>query len=240
MSQLASSTRQLGLLALVLVCVSLASSGCLRSTTFNCDDNSDCGGGGTCEVAEGGYCSFSDPSCTVSMRRFGDHSGAKSNQCVGETGGVDGGIDSPMGDGGIDAPPTGCKGNYMALANSGPRGHKYRLLPNNGTWVQQRDACAADQAFLAFPDGAALADAQAELAALTTLAGNGVWIGVTDQLAEGTYRTSLNMPASAITLMLLVGSGGNSNGQDCLAGTGMTLTDEDCNGDRKAVCECVP
>ncbi len=237
MSQLASSTRQLGLLAVVFG--SLASTSCLRSTTFNCDDNSDCGGGGTCEVAEGGYCSFSDPSCTVSMRRFGDHSGAKSNQCVGETGGVDGGIDSPMGDGGIDAPPMGCKANYMALANSGPRGHRYRLLPGLGTWVQQRDACAADQAFLAFPDGAALADAQAELGALTTLAGDGVWIGITDQVTETTYRTSLNMPASAISLMLLTAAGGGS--EDCLVGAGMTMTDEKCDTPpRNAVCECVP
>ncbi|MBA3821768.1 MAG: C-type lectin domain-containing protein [Deltaproteobacteria bacterium] len=224
-------------LALTAV-LALACAGCLRTTTFRCDDNADCNGG-QCETTEGGFCSFADSSCTASGRRFGDHSGPSSNQCVGETAMIDGGPPGP--DSASDAaPPTGCKATYMALPSSGPRGHRYLLQNANLTWVQHRDACAADGAFLAFPDGATLADAQAELAALMTLAGVNSWVGIADQITEGAYRTSLNQPVSAVTMMLIVTGGGNPNGQDCLVGTGTTITDESCNDMRKAVCECVP
>lgn len=227
------------LAALSLALAAAGGAGCLRSTTFHCDDNTDCNGG-QCETTEGNYCSFADSSCSVSGRRFGDHSGPASNQCVGETTTTDGGIDTPDGTPIDGAPPMGCKPTYMALPDSGPRGHRYLLLPTNLSWVQQRDACALDNAWLAFPDGATLADAQAELAALRTLAADGAWIGVNDQLTEGSYRTSLNAPVSAITAMLILTGGGNPNGQDCLTIAGATLTDESCNDTRKAVCECVP
>ncbi|MDQ3367730.1 MAG: C-type lectin domain-containing protein [Myxococcota bacterium] len=218
--------------------LALACAGCLRTTTFRCDDNADCNGG-QCETTEGGFCSFADSSCSTSGRRFGDHAGPSSNQCVGETAMVDGGPPGP--DSATDAaPPMGCKAAYMTLPNSGPRGHRYLLQNTNLTWVQHRDACAADGAFLAFPDGAALADARAELAALLTLAGDNVWVGVTDQVAEGVYRTSLNQPVSAITTMLIMIGNGNPNGRDCFVGTGTTITDVSCTDTRKAVCECVP
>jgi len=227
---------------MIVAVISLAlvgATGCLRSTTFQCDTSADCNGG-TCELAEGGYCSFADSSCTTSGRRFGEHSGPYANQCVGET--TPPTDSGPTTDAPPDAmnPPMGCKANYMALPNSGPRGHRYLLLNQTMSWSQQRDLCAADGAFLAFPDGANITDARAELAALRTLAADGAWIGVTDQLMENVFRTSLNQPVSAITQMLIATGGGNPNGQDCLVIANTVLTDEACADPRKAVCECVP
>jgi hypothetical protein len=211
----------------------LALAGCLRATTFTCETNTECGTGGQCELAAGGYCSFADSSCTASGRRFGDSSGPSSGKCVGETGGPD----APP----IDAPPTpmGCPANYMTLPNSGPRGHRYLLVNATATWTQQRDACAGMMTFLAFPDGATPADAQAELDAITTLAGNNAWVGINDLITEGVYKTSLNQTVSVNT-RALIDIVGNPQNADCLTTNGATMTDDDCTTPHTAVCECVP
>jgi hypothetical protein len=225
-------------LAPALAALALGSSGCLRSTTFKCDTNTDCGAGGQCEVAAGGFCSFADSSCTASGRRFGDSSGASSGKCVGEVGDDAGvGAEKP-----IDAPeiPSGCPGNFMTLPNSGPRGHRYLLINTQAGWTAQRDGCAAMSTFMAFPDGATNADAQLELAAVVTLAGNGVWVGVEDIVTNGAYKTSLGQPVSARTLALINPGGGNPNQQGCFTTNGTSMTDEDCADTRKTVCECVP
>ena len=225
----------------IFVFVAMATSaGCLKSTNFQCDTSAQCGGGGQCEGD--GFCSFPSSSC-ASGRAYGDNSGPNSGECVGGGGDGDGGTEPMPGEAGGEPLPMGCRADYMMLANSGPRGHRYLLINTTATWTDQRNACATNMGFLAFPDGAALGDAQLELSAIVTLGGAGLWVGLNDiggQGQEGKFRTSLNQPASTITQMLIT-ENGNSNNEDCLAGNATPdMTDEDCATLRKAVCECVP
>lgn len=220
--------------ALLAAVIALATTtGCLRATTFTCAQNADCVGAGPdaeCDL-QANVCTFADSSCTESMRRYADNSGPRSNDCVGSGGG----------DGGIDAPGGNCPAAFMALPNAGPRGHRYLLQATARSWTEQRNACATAGGFLAFPDGATLANATAELAAVKVLTGDGAWFGVNDLNVEGTYQTSLNQPVSAITRMLIsTGGSGNADNQDCFRLANTMLEDEDCQQTRRAACECIP
>jgi hypothetical protein len=222
----------------LVVLIAIASAGCLRSTTFKCEESTECGAGGQCEAD--GLCSVASSSCP-SGRAYGPSSGSKSGDCVGDTG-IDGGNEMPGEGGGGEPPPMGCRADYMVLPNSGPRGHRYLAVATAATWPQQRDFCVANMGYLAFPDGTTLANAQMELSAIVTLGGTDLWVGVNDiggPGQEGKYKTSLNVAVSAITQMLITESG-NSNNEDCLAGITTTMNDEDCAVAKKAVCECVP
>ncbi|MBA3503700.1 MAG: C-type lectin domain-containing protein [Myxococcota bacterium] len=151
-----------------------------------------------------------------------------------------GGSDGNVVDGSVDSGLNGCPPDFMPLPNSGPRGHRYRREPSPNNWVKMRDACAQEGSFLAFPDGASGNVAQLELDAIVTFAGNGVWLGITDVTNEGSYRTSLDLPASMVTLSLIT-SAGSPQIEDCVVGSSaMTATDEDCTDIRLGVCECVP
>jgi hypothetical protein len=223
----------------LLVLFVMFSAGCLRNTTFKCEESTECGAGGQCEAD--GLCSVVASSCP-SGRAYGPNSGSRSGDCVGGDG-MDGGKEMTGGEmPGGEPNPMGCRADYMALPNSGPRGHRYLAVATNATWPQQRDFCVANMGFLAFPDGTTLANAQLELSAIVTFGGTNLWVGVNDiggTGQEGKYKTSLNMNVSTITAMLITESG-NSNNEDCLAGTATTMNDEDCATTRKAVCECVP
>ena len=133
---------------------------------------------------------------------------------------------------------NGCPASFMALPNSGPRGHRYRETPSPGGWLDMRDFCATVGGFLAFPDGSNTANAQQELTALITLSGNGLWIGVNDLGTEGTFRTSLNQTLSAVTSSFI--QGGNSMQNDCAVAQTDKFNIEDCGNTHNAVCECVP
>lgn len=70
-----------GSLAAILA-LALGSSACIRSSNeFACTLDSECGTGGTCEVALGGFCSVSDTTCD-SGRRFSERAGERSSDCV--------------------------------------------------------------------------------------------------------------------------------------------------------------
>jgi len=223
--------------SLLLFLAIASSAGCLRSTNFQCANDGECGAGGKCEGDK--FCSFADSAC-AGGRRYGDNSGPNSGDCVGGGGpDMDNTGQEMMGG---EPPPMGCGANFVTLASSGPRGHKYLVINTTGTWQVQRDACSAMNSWLAFPDGANATDAQMELVAVNTaVGGNGLgWMGVNDILQEGQYRTSLNTATSAVTNMLMNVGGGGSNGKDCLASNAADMTDEDCDTLRKAVCECMP
>jgi hypothetical protein len=78
---------------LVVAAVVVLGAGCnYGAGAFKCSSSTDCtgGAGGTCEPD--GFCSFTDPNCTASGRRYGDLAGSQSNDCVG---GQDAGTDAP-------------------------------------------------------------------------------------------------------------------------------------------------
>lgn len=140
---------------------------------------------------------------------------------------------------GVDA-PIGCRADFNALPNSGPRGHRYKLLLTADDFQTQRSVCAAIPSWLAFPDGANAQDAQLELAAIVQLGGPSTWVGIDDLAQEGSTTTSLGAPTSAATTALIMMSG-NSSLKDCfLAMSSSSIQDDDCNANRKAVCECIP
>ena len=214
-------------LVLGLVLGLVAVSGCLRTISFHCASNADCNAG-TCEVND--YCSFPDSVCP-SGRRFGDLSAQFSNTCVGDLPLGDGGVDGAPGDAMVDA-PMGCPGNYVTLA--GAPGHRYKLIASSGNWQTRHDMCALDGTYIVVPDDAA------ELAAVVTLAGTAIWVGVTDRATEGMFLTALGAPAT-----YLPWAAGQPDdkapGEDCVAAATTNLySDERCNQSKRTVCECAP
>lgn len=226
---------------LLVITLALPLAACLRSTTYTCQNDSQCTGAGSdprCDTSVNA-CTFADSSCTTSGRRYADNSGSYSGRCVGDGPGPDSNMGNEVPPGGEPA-PMGCPADFVQM---GPRNHGYKALPNMAPWAMQRDACAAFGTFLAYPDGATLADAQAELAIIKTLSQDGAWVGISDLVVEGSYtRSSDNMPISAITNMLLNigGNQGEKNAQDCLIVANDKIDDASCNDNRRAVCECVP
>ncbi|HEU0032317.1 MAG TPA: lectin-like protein [Kofleriaceae bacterium] len=212
-------------LLLALVATPLAV-GCLRSTQFHCDDNTDCGTG-TCEAV--GYCSFADSSCGTGAR-FGELSGPYAGLCVGDQPPIDGGPND-----GPDAPPdapVGCPTNYVSLP--GITGHKYKLVTQSGGWQNRRDSCSLEGTYMAIPDDAT------ELAALITLSGTAIWVGISDTATENTFVTVLNQPQTF--LPWAAGQPDDkSPGEDCvLASTANMFSDERCQNVARTVCECEP
>jgi hypothetical protein len=89
-------TKWLGVAAAVVA----LGAGCnYGASAFNCENDTQCGAGGTCEPGIG-LCSFPDPGCD-SGRRFGDLAGDKSNVCVDPQ---PPGIDAGTPDVSVDAP----------------------------------------------------------------------------------------------------------------------------------------
>jgi hypothetical protein len=220
--------------ALLLLLPLALCAACLRQTEFRCATNDQCNPGGTCQQA--GYCSFADTGCT-SGQRFGDSAGPFAGQCVGEqTGGPDGGTDGPP----TDSPPaTACPADYMPLAG-GSAGHVYKKAPQNLSWTQQFDFCrnsSTMRAYLAVPNDAT------ELTDLHTLAGGTFWVGIHDRVTEGAY-VQVETNAAATFLPWANGqpdNAGGGQGEDCVAATATTISDEGCTGgnaNRPAVCEC--
>ena len=221
------------LAVLVLAASPLA---CLRSTSFQCASNDQCGGDGVCEAATG-FCSFVDANCPMG-RRYGDLSGPFAGKCVGEPIGTDGGMEGTPGDGPQPDTPPGadCKssGGYMAIP-SGQTGHTYRTLTTLLTWTQQRDKCVLDSATLVIPDDAT------ELGAVAAFAASAFWVGISDQATENSFVTVLGPPATFLPWKS--GQPDDKNpGEDCVRADNATLTfsDEKCGNTARAVCECVP
>jgi hypothetical protein len=215
----------------LLLIVALASAGCLRTTEFHCSVDSDCGANGACEGT--GYCSFVDMDC-ASGRRYGDFSSTYSNKCVGDSGLVDGGVDT-MSDG---MTSSNCPATYATLPNAGS--HVYKLTSGSGIWATQRDRCMSDGAYLAIPDNAA------ELMAITTAAAAArTWIGIEDQQTEGTYVTVKGSAATYLPWNTATGepdNPGGGGGEDCVSAlmATPTIATDRCNLTYPAVCECEP
>ena len=219
--------------AVLLACVLLA--GCLRDTSFRCKTNAECGTAGTCETSVG-YCSEPDGNC-ASGHRYGSSAGSYANQCVGDSGQADSGVDSSGGsDAGIDAPPpAGCPNGYNTITG-GQGNHKYQLVQGAENWQTQKAFCAAtsSSAYLAIPDD------QHELNAIQTLgAATQVWVGITDSAMENVWRNVKNV----IQTFLPWEPGQPDDagpGEDCVITQTNKLRDERCSTKYRAVCECEP
>ena len=214
--------------AAVVIVIMTGSAGCLKGTVFECATNIDCGAG-NCELT--GYCSFADTGCESGWR-YGEHSADLSGTCVGaETpDGPPGQPDAAI-DASIDAGPDLCPTTYAFLG--GGLNHKYRLLGTVLTKNQQETVCQGDGAYLAIPDDAN------ELTQVTGLSGN-IWVGVSDQVTENMWLTSLG--ATATFLPWATGEPDDQGpGEDCVMATATLLYyDERCGDRHPAVCECVP
>jgi hypothetical protein len=109
---------------LALALAALALCGCLRSTQFTCELDSDCGGG-SCEPT--GFCSFIDSAC-ASGSRYGELSGSLSNQCVDDSLLPDAAPDTPavcagyeLLTGATTAPATAATSRSPTTSPSSPR-----------------------------------------------------------------------------------------------------------------------
>lgn len=195
--------------------------GCLRTTTFPCASDAECGAG-TCESV--GFCAFADTTC-ADGRRFGEHSGTYSGKCVGEL----------NGDAGVDAPPpdavVGCPTDYVTITG-GEAGHRYRLRTPSTNWDSHRATCASEGGYLAIPGSLV------ELQGMIALGASPIFIGISDLATENTWVDVLGAPAT-----FLPWAGGEPDndapGEDCVRATSTTFTDERCSRTARAVCECV-
>jgi hypothetical protein len=208
--------------------LAIALAGCLRSTEFKCQTSDQCGASGVCETT--GYCSLPDDTCG---RRYSSSAGPLANQCVGG-GDNDAGVDAR--DGSTDAPtdtPAHCTG-FQTLSGAP---HTYQLVTQTATWDSQVTACVAldASAYLAIPGDAN------ELAAITTLAGGSApfWVGVSDRANEGQWRTVQNMPQTFLPWATNhpITSPPN-NTFDCVRTATSQFTDDKCNVQLPAICEC--
>lgn len=218
--------------------VLVGAGGCLRSTSFQCDTDTQCGAGGSCEPV--GFCSFADTTCP-SGARFGASAGTYADTCVEGGATTDGGVDAdPTIDGGIDAPidappQAGCPAGYDTISG-GEGTHKYKVLTATANWQTQRDACAATSpsAYIAIPGDAT------ELAALLTAsAATRQWVGVTDLAVEGTF-----LDVKGATPGFLPWGPAEPNnpnpGEDCVSADGTEFQTDKCSLQFRAVCECEP
>ena len=94
-----------------LALVALLSSGCLRTVSFTCASDTDCGDG-KCEPTTR-FCSFADPACSSGFR-YGALAGDSSNKCTNDVGG-DGGHGSYT----IGGMVTGLTAPSFALQDNG-------------------------------------------------------------------------------------------------------------------------
>jgi len=110
---------------------------------------------------------------------------------------------------------------------------KYRL---NGTdtWLSSELDCASDGAGMHL----AVIDDAAELTGLIALAGaNATWVGVSDRVVEGTWRSVTGGNAAVLPWSSGAPTAG---GPDCVEWNPTTnqFTDVACNASRYRICEC--
>ena len=202
----------------LLIAALVSTAGCLRDTTFHCNDDSQCGDNGRCEPGFD-LCSFPDTSCAQG-RRFGALSGVQASQCVGAS----------------DAGMTRCP---LAYANLPGLAHVYRGVADRASWDDQQGGCQGDGGYLFVPDDAG------ELAAVMTFEGGStIWVGVDDQQTQGDFVTVLGPEATFLPWAMGEPNdqgGGGGSGARCVQAQGDGLFHDFRCGDQEiAVCECEP
>lgn len=205
---------------LATLAVALALCGCRVHRTYECGTDADCAGAGAaarCETIR--FCSVADSGCS-SGRRYDEYAGGGlGGACVG---GTDGGLP--------DAPQApGCPIGYV-IVGSLPGGYRYSTT--GAMWLAAETDCETDGAGTHL----AIVTTETENDTLESrlLGQDRVWFGLSDRVAEGTYRTVTNV----VQNYLPWGENEPTGNDDCIALRETDFGDEDCTDARTYICEC--
>jgi hypothetical protein len=204
---------------LPIVGLALVLSACRVQRTFECETNADCGAAARCETTTQ-FCSFADSGCSSGWR-YDEYAGSGlDGECV--MGGSDGGPSD-----GSQAP--NCPSNYLVVGSL-PGG--YRYSSTGAMWLAAEADCEDDGAgsHLASIDSAGEnTTIQSQLVPTARF-----WMGLTDRVNEGTYRTVTNV----VQTYLPWESGEPGSEDDCITAKTGQFADEDCTDVRPYLCEC--
>jgi len=129
-----------------------------------------------------------------------------------------------------DTAPVNCPQGYASI---GIAGSKYKPIDNSLTWSQAQAACVADGTHLAIIDN--INERSAVTGLLPT---RDLWLGVTDRITIGTWRT---VTGDIATYLPWDSSEPDADVTDRCVETEFPLygfIDQDCTSDRRFVCEC--
>lgn len=203
--------------------VALALCGCSVRGTYECGTDTDCAGAGAsarCEATR--FCSAVDSNCS-SGRRYDDYAGGGlGGQCVSGGSGTDAGA--------TDAPQApGCPAGYLVIGSL-PGG--YRYVTASSMWLAAETDCENDGSatHLAIIEN----ENENDLLETRLLGTSRAWIGVSDRVAEGSWRTVTNV----VQTYLPWGQSEPTGDDDCVAVRETDFADEDCTDIRAYVCEC--
>jgi hypothetical protein len=190
--------------------VLLALAACRITEPFPCALDEHCGPGGRCEPA--GYCSFPDPACADGRRYDELAGGGVAGQCV--------------------ASPT-CPASYTATIPG--TGSRYRVVTQPASWPDAQADCADDGAGTHL----VVIGSDAERTGVGALAGDDLWIGLSDRAVEGSFRwvTGAATPFTAWA----AGQPNDADGtEDCVEQKRMmdAWHDQPCTELLAYVCEC--
>lgn len=142
----------------------------------------------------------------------------------------------------LDGASAGCPAIYKPMTGGTP-GHVYLRATTAKFWEGQENSCGvhSPRSHIAVPDDAT------ELTSLHTLVDSiggpwpMFWIGINDRGAEGVYVR----PDGVRAAFLPWATGqpdniGGGDGEDCIAATTTTVSDEGCLKQLPAICECEP
>jgi hypothetical protein len=131
--------------------------------------------------------------------------------------------------GGTDGAMVSCPANYTTLLGAF-NDSRYRVVDNSSDWDSAQAACEADGHHLAIPD-----DASERNALYNALIAQNIWVGVTDRITEGVYRS-----VTGGTVTYLPWGLGEPDPEDCIYIEGLTtmFRTQDCTSGRRYICEC--
>lgn len=167
--------------------------------------------------------------CRLGFDRLGDD--VRGDDAPGGDGGTDGASGDGGGgtDGAIDGAMLSCPGTYTMLLGAF-NNSRYRVVDNFSDWDGAEAACEADGHHLAIPD-----DASERNALYNALVTQNIWVGVTDRITEGSYRSVTGgLPA------YLPWGLGEPDTEDCIYIEGLSsmYRTQDCGSGRRYICEC--
>lgn len=142
----------------------------------------------------------------------------------------EGAADAPTSDATIDGSPLACGPSYVPLG-VGPSRYLVEAL-DLVTWVSAEQRCELDGAHLVIID-----DESERLTIESALTGSSQWVGISERVTRGAFRTVTNVSPSFLPWGPAEPSGSID---DCvqLDATTKLLDDQDCTSVRRYVCEC--